>query len=668
MIESMSEDAMRAQAGSYMAESAATKAWVSDGEFSKFADSIGEIADTAADIYEHPERYGESCMEVYDKSDMGKLVSYVAYGDGVDSESEEIRSETELISNIQGVLKAVNRANASMATDYFASESGLFVCAEAVSEYNLPQEDASLYFEARQRPWYTEAREAGHAIFTGIIRDADTGDYVITCGVPVYAYGEFAGVAGAGLFLDAIRQDVDGFKIGEGGFACIINSQGQILFSGASQGDLAASEDMESDVRHSSNSQLAGLTTKALEGQAGVDIIDLDGRRYYIGYAPMETVGWTYLTVLPEDEVLASSKALVSELDAYNDSQNEYVHKSVIKSVELIVLLLIVLGACMLFIASRFADKLADPIVLLTGQVAQIEGDNLDFECDLRTGDEVQVLGEAFESMTVRMKEYIRDITAITAEKERIGAELSVATHIQASMLPSLFPPYPDRDEFELYASMKPAKEVGGDFYDFFLVDDDHLALVIADVSGKGVPAALFMVIAKTLIKNRALSGERVDEVFTHCSNQLCEGNAEEMFVTAWMGIIEISTGHMSWCDAGHEIPYVIHTDGCLEQIRPERKKLPLAAIEDVQYEAYGYDLQAGDMIFLYTDGVPEACSQADELYGLKRLEVVLNASYRDDPETLIRDVGDDVDRFAAETAQFDDMTMLCLRYLGKQV
>lgn len=666
LIENTSEEAMRAQAGAYMSEAASIRAWVSDGEFSRFAESIGVIADTAADIYENPGRYGTAQMETYDESDMGQLKSYIAYADALNPDSAEIRSEAAMIANIQGVLKSVNEANDSMATDYFATETGLFICAEPVSVYNLA-EGRALRFEARERPWYADARDAGHAVFTGMIRDADTGDYVITCGVPVYADGEFVGVAGAGLFLDTIRQDVDGFRLGEHGYACIVNSQGQVLFSGASDGDLAASEDIESDIRQSSNPGLSELAADALSGHAGVDVVDLGGLNYYIGYAPMETVGWTYMTVLPEDEVMASSRALVEKLNEHNSEQNEYVHRSVIKSVKYIVLFLVVIGGVMLLVASRFADRLADPIVILTGQVSQIEGDNLDFTNELHTGDEVQVLGDAFESMTGRMKDYIRDITAITAEKERIGAELSVATHIQASMLPCIFPPYPDRDEFDLYASMDPAREVGGDFYDFFLVDSDHLGIVIADVSGKGVPAALFMVIAKTLIKNRALSGEAVNEVFTHANNQLCEGNTESMFVTAWIGVVELSTGHMQWCDAGHEIPYLIHADGSIDKIMPEHKKLPLAAIEDTQYVAGELKLSKDDMLFLYTDGVPEACDKNDELYGIQRLEQALTEAYRDDPESLIRSVRADVDRFVDDAAQFDDLTMLCIRYRGKQ-
>ena len=164
---------------------------------------------------------------------------------------------------------------------------------------------------------------------------------------------------------------------------------------------------------------------------------------------------------------------------------------------------------------------------------------------DIHTGDEVENLSHALKRMERDINGYIENLTHVTAEKERIGAELSVATHIQASMLPCIFPAFPNRREFDIYATMTPAKEVGGDFYDFFLVDDDHLAVVIADVSGKGVPAALFMVIAKTLIKDHTQSGKPPEEVFTEVNRQLCEANDENLFVTAWMGVLEISTGKL---------------------------------------------------------------------------------------------------------------------------
>ncbi|HCM92978.1 MAG TPA: hypothetical protein DIS78_10485 [Lachnospiraceae bacterium] len=661
-VEEMSKEAMSIQAKELLSESSVGRAGIADREFSEFLKAIDLIADSAEDIYLFKDRYGINEFRQYDEADMGEIVVYTAYGKDVDPEDESIKNEVDLISNMQGIMMAVNESTDSMVSDYFATESGIFLCAEAVSEYNVSKNGEPLFFEARERPWYIEAVREGKPVFTSIISDADTGKQALTCGIPVYTDGVLRGVAGAGLYLDTIREDVDNFHVGEKGYACIINNHGQILFSGSSKGELSVSEDMQADLRESPNAELKALALDAVSGKAGVSVIDLDGQEYYVAYAPMETVGWSYLTVLPEREVSEPSRNLVSELFRSNMEQRDFVRSSIFRSVVYTVVLLLVVALSVAFISKKFAERLAAPIVMLTKDVSALEGDTLDFSWDIDTGDEVQTLAKSFESMTGRMKQYIRDITAITAEKERIGAELSVATHIQASMLPSVFPPFPDRKEFELYAKMDPAKEVGGDFYDFFMVDDDHIALVIADVSGKGVPAALFMVIAKTLIKNYSKSGTSVEDIFIKTSDQLCEGNGEGLFVTAWIGIIDLNTGVMTYCDAGHEYPYVIHADGSIEILKPQKKKLPLAAMAGIQYISNEITLKKGDCLLLYTDGVLEATDADNRLYGPERLEAVLSDKWTDDTKTLLKDIRADVDDFVAGAPQFDDLTMLAFR------
>lgn len=251
-----------------------------------------------------------------------------------------------------------------------------------------------------------------------------------------------------------------------------------------------------------------------------------------------------------------------------------------------------------------------------------------------------------------------------SAEKQQIASELSVATHIQTSMLPCIFPAFPERTEFDIYATMDPAKEVGGDFYDFFLVDDDHLAMVIADVSGKGVPAALFMVIAKTLIKDHAQQGAQPEEVFTTVNRLLCEANDEGMFVTAWMGVLELSTGHLAYVNAGHNPPLLRRGGGKYEFLRT-RSGFILAGMEGVRYRPASLELAPGDAVYLYTDGVTEATDAGKQLYGDQRLCEVLNANAGSGPEELLNIVRRDVDAFVGDAPQFDDITMLGLRFLG---
>ncbi|MCL2285965.1 MAG: SpoIIE family protein phosphatase [Firmicutes bacterium] len=273
---------------------------------------------------------------------------------------------------------------------------------------------------------------------------------------------------------------------------------------------------------------------------------------------------------------------------------------------------------------------------------------------------EAGILAQAFKKMTHDIDDYIRHLTAVMSENERIATELNVASQIQADMLPKIFPAFPGRDEFEVFAIMQPAKEVGGDFYDFFLIDDDHLCIAIGDVSGKGISAALFMVIAKTLINNRARSGEEPKVVFTNVNNQLCEGNENAMFVTAWIGVFEISSGKLTYVNAGHNPPLIKKANGSCEYFQVQ-KSIVLAMINGVQYRQAEIQLNCGDTLYLYTDGVTEAHNVAGELYGQERLITAIDNI----PDLVTKDILDyiksDVDNFAAGVPQFDDIAMLML-------
>lgn len=252
-----------------------------------------------------------------------------------------------------------------------------------------------------------------------------------------------------------------------------------------------------------------------------------------------------------------------------------------------------------------------------------------------------------------------------SADKQQIASELSVATHIQISMLPRIFPAFPAQKEFDIYAMTNPAKEVGGDFYDFFLVDDDHLAVVVADVSGKGIPAALFMVIAKTLIKDHAQRGTSPDVVFTEVNRLLCEANDEGMFVTAWLGVLELSTGHLSYVNAGHNPPLLRRAGGGYDYLRT-RSGFVLAGVEETRYRSCSLELAPGDALFLYTDGVTEATDAEKQLYGEERLATALNSHKDYAPKELLSAVRDDVEAFVGQAPQFDDITVLSLCYYGQ--
>lgn len=329
------------------------------------------------------------------------------------------------------------------------------------------------------------------------------------------------------------------------------------------------------------------------------------------------------------------------------------------------VILVVLLFISILFVV--FNKAFIRPVNSLNtaakNMVSNLESD-VDMEIQyISTGDEIQELAESFGRMYIEVKDYIQRLETITTEKERIGAELNVAKKIQKDMLPCIFPAFPERHEFDIYATMTPAKEVGGDFYDFFLVDENHLALVIADVSGKGIPAALFMMISKILIKGEAQSGLSPKEVLERVNNQLCENNEAEMFVTVWLGILEISSGKMVCANAGHEYPAIKRKDGRFE-LHKDRHGFVLAGMENSRYREYELFLEPGDTVFVYTDGVTEASNTKNELFGTERMIEALEKKNSKNCKEILETVRQDVDCFVGEAPQFDDITMLCLQIL----
>ncbi len=328
---------------------------------------------------------------------------------------------------------------------------------------------------------------------------------------------------------------------------------------------------------------------------------------------------------------------------------------------------LLVMLLLLTIVISFIMVRMIRPIVTVTREAKAFVGNNAvisEVLPKIHTGDEIEVLSGSILSLERDINTYIDNLTRVTAEKERIGAELNVATQIQADMLPRIFPPFPERHEFDIFATMDPAKEVGGDFYDFFLIDDDHIGLVMADVSGKGVPAALFMVIAKTLIKNRALMGGSPGECLAYANEQLCEGNEAELFVTVWMAIVEISTGKGIAANAGHEHPTIRRSGGDYELVI-YRHSPAVATMEGMKFKEHEFVLHPGDSLYVYTDGVAEATNAQDELYGTERMLQTLNEKPDAAPRELLERVKASIDTFVGEAPQFDDITMLGFTYFG---
>ena len=368
-----------------------------------------------------------------------------------------------------------------------------------------------------------------------------------------------------------------------------------------------------------------------------VFVADVYGQPSYCMYHTTE--GYRIVAVMPQSEAALSRNVSVGVTTAMQ---------------------IVVFAALFIMIFVLVNRLVVRNIYQINDSLSAIAEGKLDTVVDVRSHVEFDDLSNDINSTVDTLKRYIADAAA------RIDAELAFAKAIQHSALPSVFPPYPGRREFDIHAAMFTAKEVGGDFYDFYFVDDDTLAFLIADVSGKGIPAAMFMMQSKTLLKSCAESGMSIEQVFTTANEKLCEGNDAGMFVTAWMGLLNVRTGHVTFANAGHNPP-VLRQGGGEFAYHRTRAGFVLAGMEGVCYRKFELQLQPGDTLYLYTDGVTEATDAAEQLYGEERLLALLNR-HKDEPARAVCEaVKADVDRFAGEAEQFDDITMLCLTWHGPQ-
>ena len=335
---------------------------------------------------------------------------------------------------------------------------------------------------------------------------------------------------------------------------------------------------------------------------------------------------------------------------------------------------MVVIAAVLLVVWAMFRKRVQEPIRKISETAEHYAQDRADGMIDdfcfgrlnLGTGDEFEELTGILAGMERDIAKSERELLRATAEKQRIRTELNVANDIQENMLPNLFPPFPDRTEFEIFASMDPAKEIGGDFYDFFLLDDRHLALVMADVSGKGIPAALFMMSSMIIIDNFARMGFSPKKVLELSNETICQLELSDMFVTVWFGILDLESGVVTAANAGHEYPAFRKADGEFELIQA-RHGFVIGGLPGMKYKEHTFRMEPGDVLFLYTDGVPEASRQDNEMYGTDRMLIALNEAKDLKPEPLLKSVRADIDAFVKSAPQFDDLTMLCLEYYGSK-
>lgn len=642
-----------------------SEARMADELFEAAANRVTFLADCATTLLAHPEDYEPRPYAGPDPKDDGTWTAKVIYAEGVPPKDPAIRRKMGLIANLFDTMIALCPAYGA-STVYIALPEG--------AHLSVSQDSSSWYvdgeirrYDPRQRGWYQKAAEAGELIFTDGEWDANTGEYCVECAAPVYGPdGSLQAVVGTDLYLDEM-QAVMGESSVEGEATLLINREGRAVLPMQAEAFPMAEADRAADLRASENAFLAGLVGNALSGSGtGVTLGELEGGAYYVTATPIETTGWVLISAYSQAVSSQPTDLLVNSFStiqgtAADTYQSQTAHSRNTALVLLIAVTLLTLGGALVL-----GKRIVKPLNTITRRIDELSEGNLEFRMEdaYRTGDEVEELAESFAAISHKTVVYMDKVVKVTAEKERIGTELSLAKDIQAAMLPHIFPAFPDRPDFDIYATMAPAREVGGDFYDYFLIDEDHLCMVIADVAGKGVPAALFMMASKIMLQSAAMLGHSPAKILEQANAAICASNEAEMFLTVWLGILELSTGRMVAANAGHEYPAIKRPGGDFELYK-DKHDFVIGGMEGVPYREYELTLEPGTKLFVYTDGVLEATDPENQLFGIGRLIEALNAAAGDTPVELLKSVRRAVDGFVRDAEQFDDLTMLCMEYKG---
>ena len=645
-----SEEALLSQMKQNLLRVVTDKASLADVELGRFREQIETFANYISALYENPERYVPRDVPIPDAANAGvNTMQRVLATEDVSI--TEIREEMELLGNVEQIFDPVISQNPdTIATIYLGTKSGVMISYDKYSDSAATGGES--YYDFFSSNWYPTARDANGTIFTDVYDDVYGRGLTITCAAPFYDGDEFMGVVSMDILVDDLNRMVIDVDFSAGSYAFLVDRTGAVIASPDSWDDEGFTN------IYDTGNPISAVADAVMSGAS--DVLSVEDT--YYGVTPISSASWHLVVSVPEGDIVAPAQAIRENIVSKTNSTADSMDASIKAVVIFFAVAFVAVAVAVAALSSRFSNNLTKPLLALGDDVKKISGGDLKYRAHILTNDEIGDLAGEFNMMTESLDKYVRDLTTMTAEKERIGAELNVATQIQSSMLPSIFPAFPERQEFDIFASMTPAKEVGGDFYDFFMVDERHLAIVMADVSGKGVPAALFMVIGKTLIKDHTVPDTDLGVVFMEVNRLLCQSNSEGLFITAFEGVLDLVTGQFNFVNAGHEMPFIKKAGGRFEP-QKIRAGFVLAGMEGVKYRMGTMKLEPGDKLFQYTDGVTEATNANEELYGMERLEAVLNKNGDLAPMALLPAVKADIDQFVGEAPQFDDITMLCLEY-----
>lgn len=662
----VSSTAMIEQLEEKISNQARDKTVLAEQKLAAYSDAVQSAVSYANTLYCHSGEYPAREVERPMSENAGKWVMQRTLADK-SIDYANLQTESCLLGNMVDVFEPIHDNNINISTIYLATSDGLLISYDPNSDNGDNVGEG--YYEYRDSSWFNMAHDlykTGKAYaFTDTYQDSYGRGLTITCVAPIRGKNdEFTGCVCMDILMKEINESMvnDGIVIPS--MAILIDGNGTYI---AGSGIAEDAENMASIFDSDADSALREAGKTILSQESGVIEAGEGEDAKYIAYSTINSTDWKLCIISPVSTVTEPVSEIRECIEENTETVVTTVQQGILMIIQGCLTLIDILMILVFLFVGKISRRISDPLRQLEKDVRNISGGNLEYRTQVETNDEIGTLAVSFNNMADSLQKYIKDLTEVTAKEQRIAGELAIATNIQASMLPKNFDEINGgNNEFDLYATMTPAKEVGGDFYDFFLVDDDHLALVMADVSGKGVPAALFMMISKMLIKNKAEMGGTPGEILAYANDKLCEGNDAEYFVTVWIAIIEISTGKGIAANAGHEHPAIRRANGQWELVK-YRHSPAVATMEGLSFKDHEFELNPGDSLYVYTDGVAEATDKDDEQFGTDRMLAALNSKANATPEEILTSVKEGMDAFVGDAEQFDDITMLALNWHGKK-
>lgn len=653
-----SEEALLNQAEQYLIKIAGEQAANVNAILSQIEDEVLITRDYTDRIYAHPQNFEGIMVPLPDRTIKGVPSQKYTLAPGVNF-NPSLEKEIKLLSNLEYLLAPLIKNNTHLSNIYVGTENGISYRYSTMNTFNTK-------YDPRTRDWYKKAMQnKGKITWLDTYLDI-SGFNVVTVSIAYEnSQGELHGVLGTDISLENIEKNIINTQIGEDGYAFLVDHNAKFIAHPKYR-----EESFEKDSLKTATGVRRELLLDMADGKTGLRIVPIEGVDYYVAYAPLPVVGWSLGITVPIDEVILPAKNIRSTIEQYTNTAQNYIHQTLS---DILMQFIILFAACtliLLLFSFMFSRTITRPIKDLVTSAQDIGNGNLDNVIEIKNNDEIGQLAHSFNTMASNLKNYIENLSIAITEKEHINSELNVAASIQNDMLPRIFPVFSSLEQVKVFAKMTPAKEVGGDFYDIFFIDENKskLCCIVADVSGKGVPASLFMVITKTILKSTLSANGNILDAINQANTLLAEDNNTCMFVTVFASILDTNTGHFEYVNCGHNPPLLCRKDGSFEFMKLNTS-LPLAVIEFAPYVKEETTLNEGDIIYMYTDGINEAMNKDGVIYSDERLIESLN-NIKDkeaiDPEKIDMLIRENVASFVGEADQSDDMTTLILQYTSK--